>query len=162
MKKAIFLAIIIGLISSPLYAIESVYVQSAKAKIFGSPKFDSRLVGEVKKGDKLEVLMTQNRWHRVKNDQLRGWINTLCVAETPPIKRVTVITEDKADLEENARRRASAITSAAAARGLTALDRKRVSDQNQADFALLEELEKFAEKITDKEINEFMLPMEEK
>ncbi|MGA1868214.1 MAG: SH3 domain-containing protein [bacterium] len=160
MKKILVFTFIISLFSSVLYASDVLYVQSAKAKIYGSPQFNSRLVGEVKKGDTLEVIMTKDRWYRVKNGELRGWINSLCVSKNKPIDKITVIQDNPIDLENNARRRASTVTSAAAARGLTDEDRHRLSDKKEADYILLKELEEFAKTITDQDIEKFMLSME--
>jgi len=161
MKKIIsfifFMLFMLFILANTLTATDLLYVQSVKAKILSNPKFDSKLIGCVNRGDSLELIESDNGWHRVSASSFDGWIHRLCVANTPPMQRVTVIKESETTLDQNARRRASSTTSAAAARGLTSGDRERLNNKNQPNYNELNKLEKFAEKITKKELDEFML-----
>ena len=156
MKRALCLVCFIMLLSSHLYAADILYVQSLKAKIFSQPNFGSKLVGQTLRGAKLRVIEEGDGWYKVSADPCTGWVNRLCVGEAPPMERITVITDDTPDLEKNARKRASESTSSAAARGLTPADRKRLSDDHAADYHSLNRLVTSTEKITEKEVENFI------
>jgi hypothetical protein len=156
MKKLLFFVIILCLFPFTLYAADVIYVQSLKAKIMSHPKFDSQLLCNVNRGDMLQVVEFDSGWYKVSTESFDGWINGLCVAEHPPMNKITVIKGDTFDLEKNARRRSSTTTSAAAARGLTPAERRRLSDENYSDYYSLNELENFTEKITDEEVEAFI------
>ena len=161
MKKIIFLMLILSFLAGTLYASEVLYVKSVKAKLFSGPKFSSPLVGEVKRGDSLEVITSEGRWYQVTTTgSLKGWVNKLCVGPRPPMSRITVIKENKFDLEDKARKRVSSFTSAGAARGLSPAERKRLSGLSWADYQSLSQLEALAAKITENEIEAFMLAKE--
>ena len=159
MKGFIGFIVCMSLFTGGLYAAETLYVQSSKAQIMSQPRFDSERLADVKNGDRLRVLEHGKRWFRVSTDSpnaVEGWIAGLHVAEYPPMKRVTVIHEGDVDLEKKARKRASAVTSAASARGLSPMERKRLSEQNRADYHQLGRMEAVADGITDKEVNAFI------
>ena len=155
MKKIFIFVIITFLLPFTLYAADVIYVQSLKAKIMSHPKFDSQLLGNVNRGDMLQVVESDSGWYKVSTESFDGWVNGLCVAEHPPMKKITVIKDDIYDLEKNARRRSSTTTSAAAARGLTPAERRRLSEENYSDYYSLNELEDFTEKISEEEVEAF-------
>ncbi|GMT43180.1 MAG: hypothetical protein IEMM0002_1591 [bacterium] len=157
MKRLFLIAIALGFFSGTLYAAaDNLYVQSKKAKVMSEPKFSSKLAGWVKRGDRLSLIEKGKGWYKVSFGELDGWVNRLCVSDNPPIKKVRVITEDSETRGDSARKRASAITSAAAARGLSDADRKRLSDMGRADYKSLGKLEVFARSITELEVGAFM------
>jgi len=155
MKRMVLAVMILGMFPAHALAVDTLFVQSAKAKVMSEPKFSAELVGTLVRGDKLEAHEVQGRWYRVSTGQIDGWINKLCVSEQPPLKKVTAIKGDTHELEENARKRASAITSAAAARGLTELQRKRLSEMEKADYQDLVGLETFSASISLQEVQSF-------
>ena len=161
MKKILFFLVVINFLAGSVYAADVLYVQSVKAKLLNEAKFSSQAVGEVKRGDKLEVIKSEGRWYQVTTGVLTGWVNGLCVGENPPIAKISVIKENNVDLEDKARKRVSSFTSAGAARGLTPAERKRLSNQNPADYHSLHKLEELAGKITEHEIMEFALSRED-
>ncbi|MGA1791706.1 MAG: SH3 domain-containing protein [bacterium] len=155
MKKTFCLLFLIILLSGPIYAADIIYVQSLKAKIFSEPNFGSQLIGQAQRGTRLQVIEEGKGWYKVSSEAHLGWVSRLCVGENPPMEEVTVITEDTPDLEKNARKRASETTSSAAARGLTPADRKRLSDDHEADHHSLHKLITFTEDITEEEVEHF-------
>lgn len=161
MKRALFFMVCLSFFAVTVYAADTLYVQSVKAKLLSGPKFSSPVAGEVKKGDKLDIIGSEGRWYQVTTGSLQGWVNKLCVGERPPMARITVIKGNKFDLEDKARKRVSSFTSAGAARGLTPAERKRLSGQILADYLSLRELEALSEKITEQEIEAFMLSKED-
>ncbi|MBI5637218.1 MAG: SH3 domain-containing protein [Nitrospinae bacterium] len=155
MKRALLITAILALLPGMAAAADALFVQSAKAKIMSEPNFKAETVGTVNRGDRLERMETKDAWFKVKTGGKAGWINRLAVADTPPMDKVTVITADAEDLQEKSRKRSSAITSAAAARGLSDAERKRMSDIGQADHQSLARLEKVSGSITDQELLDF-------
>jgi len=156
MRNTLFLVFAVLLLQTHVFAADTVYVQSIKAKIMSEPKFSAKVVDTLQRGDKLTALETKGRWYKASTGKITGWINKLCVTQQPPMKKVTAIKGDTRALEENARQRASAITSAAAARGLSAADRKRLSQVGLADYDALIVLEGLSSKISDQDITQFM------
>ena len=116
------------------------YVQSAKAPIMSEPSFGSAKLAEAKKGDAVQELEMMGSWRKVSYLGKTGWISKLLVGAKPPIARVSVLEKSGENLETGARRRASAFTTAAAARGF-AEDRSRVSDKYKINFAGVERME---------------------
>lgn len=148
---------LIALLAVPLaaFAAESVYVQSVKAKIMNGPNFKSGEVGVANKGDKLTVAEKGDGWIKVSSGSLSGWVNTLCVSDSPPMDNIALVTAESANLEEKSRKRASAMTSAAAARGLSDEDRKRLTEAGKADYRALMELERVASGVSKADVDAF-------
>lgn len=99
---------------------ETRYIASQKAKVLQEPNFQASPLTEMSKGDAIEVLSTQGVWLNVKVKEQSGWISKFLVSPTPPIEKVTVLPGDDETSLKDVRRRTSAITTAAAARGLAA------------------------------------------
>lgn len=137
------------------YAADAVYVQSAKAKIMSEPSFKSQELGVAQKGDKLTVAEKGDGWLKVSTGKTTGWVNKLVVSDSPPLDKVAVITAESADIGEKSRKRSSAMTSAAAARGLSDNERKRLTDEGRADYRALMEIERISGGISDKEVDAF-------
>ncbi len=154
MKRALFLIAVLILLQEAASA-KDLFVQSAKAKIMGEPNFKAQVINTVNRGDKLEQVEEKDGWFKVKAGAATGWINHLAVADSPPMDKVTVITADASDLQEKARKRSSAITSAAAARGLSDAERKRMNEIGQADYRSMAYLEEMSSKISDREVQDF-------
>ncbi|KAF0191532.1 MAG: hypothetical protein FD165_1866 [Gammaproteobacteria bacterium] len=146
--------ILVLALSAVAHAGELVYVQSKQAKLLSIPAFDGALVATVEKGAALEKLALQGRWVKVSHGDQQGWVSQLLVGPRPPLARESVIDDGAADLKQNARRRASATASTAAARGLRNDDRARQSDDSVADYSALTEMEGFA--VSDDEANKFL------
>ena len=110
-----------------------IYVQSVKAPILSAPSFGSQKVAEAVKGEALKELEKQGGWHKVSYKGKNGWVSRLLIGAKPPATRVSVLEDSGENLGAGARKRASAFTTAAAARGL-AEDRSRVSDKYRVNF----------------------------
>lgn len=146
------------LISLLLYAPSVAYagdlfVQSVKAPILAAPSLGSPRITEVVKGDMLKEVEKKDSWHKVSYKDKTGWVSRLLVGPKPPIGKVSVLEETEEKLEKGVRKRASAFTTAAAARGL-AEDRARISDKFRVDFQGVETME--ALNITDDEAVRFL------
>jgi hypothetical protein len=95
-------------------------------------------------------------WTKVTAGSVTGWVNNLCIASSPPLDRVAVITNESADIGDKARKRASTMTSAAASRGLTDSERKRLGEAGGKNFKSLMEVEKISGSVTEKELDTFL------
>lgn len=129
------------------------YVQSVKAPIISAPSLGSSKVAEAAKGESLKELEKKGDWYKVGYKEITGWVSRLLVGPKPPSGKVSVLEETEEKIEKGARKRASAFTTAAAARGL-AEDRARISDKYRVDFRGLEQME--AVKISDEEALRFL------
>ena len=122
----------------------TVFVQSRAANITESPNFGATVKAELVRGQQLEVLSTEGAWYRVRWDGHEGWIPKLLVAGHVPMQRATVVTGEEISVKDSARRRASNMTTAGAARGLAGEDRRRTSQDNAADYEAVLEMESYS------------------
>lgn len=121
-------------VASPLY------VQSLKGALFAQPAFDSTKVSGVRRGDVLTPVQMKGAWYEVKFADKQGWIPKLLLADRPPMKQVSVFTGNERVLEQKARVRASNVTTAGAARGLSS-DRQRVTETGGANFSAVDRMD---------------------
>jgi len=140
--------------TSPVYAQSEYYVQSVKAKVMSATSFNSTVMGEVGKGYKFTSAAKVGTWVKVKYNNKDGYVSSLLLATHPPFDRIALIKGDESEITQGVRRRASSFTSAAAARGLTADDRRRLGTEERADYELLDYMESF--KVSTDELNRFM------
>jgi len=129
------------------------FVQSVKAPIFSAPSLGSSKVAEAVKGESLKELEKKGDWYRVGYKDITGWVSRLLVGSKPPSGKVSVLEDTEERIEKGARKRASAFTTAAAARGL-AEDRARISDKYRVDYKGVEMME--AVSISDEEVLRFL------
>lgn len=149
-----YLLLVAVLLVAPFAQAADIYVQSVKAPILSGPSFGSAKLAEAAKGDALKELEKKGGWHKVSYKDKTGWISRLLISAKPPAGRVSVLEGTSENLETGARKRASAFTTAAAARGLSE-DRSRVSDKYRVNFKGVERME--AVKINDDEALNFLL-----
>lgn len=129
------------------------FVQSVKAPILSAPSLGSSKVAEAVKGESLKELEKKGDWYKVGYKDITGWVSRLLVGSKPPSGKVSLLEDTEERIEKGARKRASAFTTAAAARGL-AEDRARVSDKYRVDFRGVEMME--AVSISDEEALRFL------
>lgn len=129
------------------------FVQSVKAPILSAPSLGSSKVAEAVKGETLKELEKKGDWYKVGYKDITGWVSRLLVGSKPPSGKVSVLEDTEERIEKGARKRASAFTTAAAARGL-AEDRARISDKYRVDFRGVEMME--AVSISDEEALRFL------
>lgn len=123
----------------PLAAVaEPLYVQSDQAAVFAEPGFDNERIGRLNRGVEVEILETRDDWHHVGSDSLSGWMPALVLREEPPARSSSNL-DAAADLESGARRRASAVTTAGAVRGVD--EDERLLNDPDLDVDALHEME---------------------
>jgi hypothetical protein len=116
------------------------YVQSIRAPIMSDPSFGASKLAEAARGATLKELEKKGEWYKVSYKDKTGWVSRLLVSTKAPTGRISVLEGSGQNLESGARKRASAFTTAAAARGF-AEDRSRVSDKYKINFAGVERME---------------------
>lgn len=158
MKKTLVLSFLAGftvLYATTLFAQTTYYVQSVKAKVMSASSFKAPVLAEVVKGTKLLSLGKVGSWVKVKlENSTEGYVSALLLSTHAPFEKTGVIKGEEADINQGVRRRASSYTSAAAARGLTADDRRRLSKEEKIDYESLEKMEAF--KVSPEEVSRFM------
>lgn len=138
---------------SAVFAQDSYYVQSAKARVMAAPSFKAAVLGEASRGTKLSFVKREGRWVKVGFYGKEGYVPLLLVTSHPPLTTRGLIKAEDTDFRQSVRRRASTYTSAAAARGLAQDDRRRLGGEEHADFAGLEKVEAFM--VTEVEVARF-------
>lgn len=154
MRKILLAALLVLFSMTALYGEEVYYVQSLRAKVMASPSLRSDVIAEVGRGHKLIAIGREGSWIKVKFKDKDGYIASVLVSEYPPMGKQGLITGEEATIKEGARRRASTFVSAAAARGLTPEERKRLSKEVQANYEALEKVESIS--ISDEELERFI------
>lgn len=157
MKKILVLFLILIFYATNAFATQ-LYVKSVRAKILSKPSFRSKIVGIAKRGAIVEEIKRRGKWVEVKYKTTKGlrkgWVSKYLVSTKRPMKRVSLLARG-GSLQKTSRRRASAFTSVAAARGLTDYDRARVGRKGYAvDFAALDRMDKI--NITEDEALKFI------
>lgn len=157
MKKIAFISLVLILYAANAFA-SQLYVKSIRAKILSTPSFRSKIVGIAKRGATFEEIKRRGKWIEVKykgrKGWKKGWVSKYLVSTRPPMKRISLLARGK-NLQKTSRRRASAFTSVAAARGLTDYDRARQGRKGYAvDFAALDRMDKI--NITEDEALKFI------
>ncbi len=154
MKKLAFILAL--LIAAPIsvFAGDVMYVMSKRAKLLSSPAFGSKTLENFSKGEKIIAIEKKANWYKVIYNDKTGWVSRLSVSSHPPLKRSRRMAKADKKLMNNSRRRASSVSTTAAVRGLTDIDRSRVSNDERMDYASVELMENY--QISDDEIVAFM------
>ncbi len=93
------------------------FIKSLKAPILAAPQNGAQVLITVERGSKVDGLGEQGSFAQVKFKSTKGFVNKLFLSERPVEQKDTLLNQ-KIDISTKARKRASAFTSAAAARGL--------------------------------------------
>lgn len=136
------------------FAEEIRYVSSLKAKLLEAPQFKAPLVAQLNKGDQVFVKKQQGVWLQVSTTSgASGWVSKFLTKTTPPTDRVTVLPGTDENQLKDVRRRTSALTTAAAARGLAAKSARDTSSKYKDNKEAVKYMESF--KISEADLNAF-------
>ncbi|HSO66435.1 MAG TPA: SH3 domain-containing protein [Desulfatirhabdiaceae bacterium] len=116
------------------------YIHSVKAPVYADSNNQSEKIMELKTGEKIHVLEEKGFWYLIAHGEKTGWIFKLMVRDKPPADFREINVNQMAELESKARKRPSAYTTTASARGLKA-KRDRFAGQYKNDYYALEQLE---------------------
>ena len=153
MKKLAFIIVLLLSVTGFANA-KTLYIQSMRAKIVDKPSFRAKTILPMRKGDQVNVIKQKGRWIMVSSKGKQGWISKFLVASHSPVKKINVLVR-RNQIISNVRRRASAVTTAGAARGLSAEQRRRASSKGGSDFVALEKLEQLG--ITENDVRLFVV-----
>ena len=153
MKKLAFIFVLLLSVTGFANA-KTLYIQSMRAKMVDKPTFRAKTILNMRKGDQVTVIKKKGRWINISSKGKQGWISKFLVANHPPVKRINVLVR-KNQIVSNVRRRASAVTTAGAARGLSAEQRRRASSKGGSNFVALEKLEMLG--ITENDVRIFVV-----
>jgi len=139
---SLVLAISVGFTATSMA--ETRYISSTKANLLTEPDFKATKIAKLNKGEEVTIETTQGPWLKVTTiNQQNGWLSKFLTKTTPPIDRITVLPGKDASKLKDVRRRTSAITSAAAARGLAASSRGSKEDLYKSDEQAVVYMESF-------------------
>ena len=139
----------------PADADDTLYVQSRTADLRTGPGFQHAAIASLKRGDAVVVVERKGDWYHVSHNGSSGYLYRLGLAARPAAAESTVFSDDAPSIRPMARRRASGMTSAAAARGLTGEGTDGLKEMSQAEYEKIEKLENLSESILDDEIERF-------
>jgi uncharacterized protein YgiM (DUF1202 family) len=136
---------------------ESLYVKSSEARVMKTPSFSATMISKLKQGSEVDVIKRLGSWVEIAYGAEQGWISKFQLgSNTPPRTTINLLDTLKTDNEQppamKLRRRASAYSTAAAARGLAATgdtDEKGIRPNYQS----LEHVESF--ELSEVEIESF-------
>jgi hypothetical protein len=157
MKKTVLVSVVflvLALAAAAAHSQSDSYVRSMKAKVMAAPNFKAVVIGEASRGSRLTTLAREGSWIKVRYYGKEAYVPSILVSSSPPIAKVGLIKAEDAEFQQGVRRRASTYTSAAAARGLAADDRRRLSGDDKLDYDALEKVEKYA--VSEAELLRFM------
>lgn len=161
MKKLFVVTLLLFLTAGSAQANEIAFVSSAKAKVMAEPDFKAAVVAELQRADEVQVIKQQGAWLQVSYGGAEsGWVSRLVVNSAPPLDRVSVLTGEEETSLRDVRRRTSAITTAAAARGLASSRQKdEKNSQHPSDYEALTYMESIQP--TAAEIANFARPLQQ-
>jgi uncharacterized protein YgiM (DUF1202 family) len=142
MRNGFLILIIVFLFYSSVEAqSETLYIKSLKADLLSEPKAGSDVVGTLQRNDPVEQLGRDKNWIQVKSSSVTGWVSSLFVTKVKSAEKSSVL-QTEVDLSQNSRKRASALTSAGAARGLRADSDAIFSKDGVENSSMLQAMEK--------------------
>jgi len=148
--RQIFLLLFLMLASGIALAANTLYVQSAKAKLLAAPSFGGEVLAVAQKGEELIFIKKDKSWLQVEYQGQMAWVSKLLVSEQPPTNKVSHLGDANDNLVgKNVRKRASTVATAGAARGLTSDNRSRANASMASDYSELAEMEKISIDPTD-------------
>lgn len=119
---------------------QPLYVQSQQAAMLAEARADAAVIAQLARGDAVQLLDSNPSWHKVRKGEQEGWVFRYFLAAHPPLQQAAPALADDVD-RDHARRRASAVVTAGATRGLTQQERERAHQQGVADYNALTRME---------------------
>jgi len=138
--KKIFLFIIFIILMGLLNTVfsQTFFVKSDKGKIFDNPSLKGKEIIIATRGKRVIFIESKGSWFKVKVDNTEGWIFKFFLSKSLEKTKLSLLSK-KVDIRSKARKRASAFTSAASARGLS---ESNLDLEYREDFEELEKIEK--------------------
>jgi uncharacterized protein YgiM (DUF1202 family) len=118
------------------------YIKSVKAKVMTEASNSSPVKFELNQGEEIKELAVDKNWIQIEHTQRQGWVPKLLISKDKPLKIESALSKGE-DISGNARSRASAMTSAGAARGLMQDNSNMLSSLKGVDMKAVQKLESF-------------------
>lgn len=122
---------------------EALFVKSSIARVMATPSFSATKLAELPQGSEVDSLSNRGSWVEIRYDDVTGWVSKFQLNSNAPA--TSVIDLDEIEVEDSdrpalkLRRRASAYSTAAAARGLAA--NEQGEEGSTSNYAALEVVE---------------------
>jgi len=140
------IVLLVGVFTITSVSAETMYVRALKCKMMTSPNFKAEMITVLKKGDQVTVEERKASWVKVKTEQYgSGWVSKfLLTANEATVNRKSILKFSEEE-DSKVRKRASVITTAAAARGLSAREEEtlNLATLPGQDFEALKLMESF-------------------
>lgn len=120
----------------------ALFVKGQSASLLEEAKFGAPTIARLSQGDEVSVLEENKTWLKVSHKSDQGWIPRMALSEQAPLGQAGSLLDDAEDISQNARKRASATSTAGAGRGLLAGSDDELSKIGNANFRALGDFEK--------------------
>ncbi len=152
MGKLTSAALFLSLLITTAQAASLMYVNSKKVNIYQQADYKSPVVTELKKGDELQVIQQGDKWIKVKNASVSGWVPGYSLTDNRPSEeKVSIFNRIKNFFGGNkSRSRVSTISTAGGIRGLS---EEEGEASGKKDFQEVEKMEQI--KVTDEDVEKF-------
>jgi len=134
------LIILISILYS--FSLKADFIKSVKAKLYSAPKMGTTVQCELNQGQEVNIESKDKNWVKVTHPKCQGWLANLLLSKEKVTSKESALSTAE-DISKNARSRASAITSAGAARGLLQDNSAMLSSLEGVDYTELKKLESF-------------------
>lgn len=134
------LGLLVLLLGSSLLMAQPLYVQSLQASMLSEPKTTAAELKQLERGDSVELIESKSGWYHIRHNGEEGWMFRYFLAEHPPLQAVEPAHAESLDTD-HVRRRASAVVTAGATRGLSPEERNRAHEMGIADYHALNKMD---------------------
>lgn len=155
MKKILTLIAMVAFLAGSSVMAKTKAYAGASAKLNESPSFGGGTV--LKPGTELEVIGTEGLFLKVKVDGKTGYVAKMSTTENPSVGKLNVNKTGDSDNSVSARKRSSAYSETASARGLTNSESMRAKGAagEAIDYTGVEWIEKLSDSIKEEDRNSF-------
>ena len=123
---------------------KTVFVKAPQTDVLQGPDFMSKKLLQVKRGQSLIVLKTQDTWVQVKTGQTVGWLPGFLTSDHQVVSAEELAKSEALSKENIGRRRISNRTTTGGVRGLSAEGRAREGREKfESDFGALKDMEEY-------------------
>ena len=132
--KYFLLIIISAIFSFKSYAL---FIKAQSASVLSEAKFGAETIASLSQGTEVQELEENKTWLKIKHENIEGWLPKMALSANPPLGQAGSLLDEAEDISQNARKRASATTTAGAGRGLLAGSDEELSKIGNANFRAL-------------------------
>ncbi len=131
------------------------FIKSAKVDLLSAAEKGSDVVATLERDTEVKELDVDRTWVKVESDGKAGWVSKIFLSKKKSMGTSQSLLDTDEDLSSSARKRASALTSAGAARGLRAGSDQLYQEDGEENLAALKIMESW--KVDDEVGLEFLM-----